>query len=38
MDRLGQMVKHLKKLEDVFEVERHGADHGVFERLEAFFQ
>jgi acetolactate synthase-1/3 small subunit len=37
-DRLGQMVKHLKKLEDVFEVERHGADHGVFERLEAFFQ
>jgi len=37
-ERLGQMMKHLKKLEDVFEVGRHGASHAVFERLEAFFE
>lgn len=38
MDRLGQMMKHLRKLEDIFEVEQHGADHAVFERLETFFE
>ena len=37
-DRLDQMMKHLRKLEDVFEVERHGASHEVFERLEMFFE
>lgn len=37
-ERVGQMMKHLKKLEDVFEVGRHGADHEVFVRLEAFFE
>ena len=36
--RLEQMVKQLEKLEDVLGVRRHGADHSVFERLEAFFQ
>ncbi|MBT4139966.1 MAG: acetolactate synthase small subunit [Candidatus Latescibacteria bacterium] len=37
MGRLEQMIKHLEKLEDVFEVGRHGAGHEVFERLEGFF-
>jgi len=37
-ERVAQMMKHLKKLEDVFEVEKHGADHEVFVKLEAFFQ
>lgn len=36
--RLEQMVKQLEKLEDVLTVRRHGAEHEVFERLEAFFQ
>lgn len=36
--RLPQMVKQVEKLEDVLAVRRHGADHAVFERLEAFFQ
>jgi acetolactate synthase-1/3 small subunit len=36
--RLEQMVKQLEKLEDVLAVRRHGAEHAVFERLEAFFQ
>lgn len=36
--RLEQMIKQLQKLEDVFDVARHGADHEVFVRLEAFFQ
>ena len=35
--RLEQMVKQLEKLEDVLAVRRHGAEHAVFERLEAFF-
>jgi acetolactate synthase-1/3 small subunit len=36
--RLAQMVKQLEKLEDVLSVRRHGADHEVFVRLEAFFR
>ncbi len=36
--RLEQMVKQLEKLEDVFSVRRHGAEHEVFERLEEFFR
>ena len=36
-ERLPQMVSQAAKLEDVLSVERHGADHRVFERLEEFF-
>jgi acetolactate synthase-1/3 small subunit len=36
--RLEQMIKQLHKLEDVLAVQRHGADHEVFVRLEEFFQ
>ncbi len=36
-ERLPQMVSQVAKLEDVLSVARHGADHRVFERLEAFF-
>ena len=36
--RLDQMVKQIEKLEDVLNVRRHGAEHEVFERLEAYFQ
>ena len=36
--RLEQMLKQLRKLEDVISVQRHGADHEVFVRLEEFFQ
>lgn len=36
--RLTQMTLQVEKLEDVLDVRRHGADHAVFERLEAFFQ
>ena len=36
-ERLKQMIKQAAKLEDVLAVKRHGADHKVFERLEAFF-
>lgn len=36
-ERLQQMISQAAKLEDVLSVERHGADHRVFERLEAFF-
>ncbi len=35
--RLEQMIKQVAKLEDVYEVRRHGADHGVFKDLERFF-
>ncbi|GAB2889988.1 acetolactate synthase small subunit [Uliginosibacterium flavum] len=35
--RLPQMISQVEKLEDVISVERHGADHRVFERLEEFF-
>jgi len=37
-ERLLQMIRQLDKLEDVLAVRRHGADHAVFEQLEAFFQ
>jgi acetolactate synthase-1/3 small subunit len=36
--RLEQMIKQVRKLEDVLSVQRHGADHEVFVRLEEFFQ
>ena len=36
--RLEQMLRQLRKLEDVVSVQRHGADHEVFVRLEEFFQ
>ncbi len=35
--RLDQMIKQLIKLEDVLDVQRHGAEHKVFEKLEEFF-
>ncbi len=37
-ERLEQMIKQVEKLEDVFAVRRHGADHEVFIRLEQFFR
>ena len=37
-NRLEQMLRQLCKLEDVIGVQRHGADHQVFVRLEEFFQ
>jgi len=36
--RLAQMIKQVEKLEDVYEVRRHGADHEVFKDLEPFFR
>ena len=36
-ERLEQMVKQLEKLIDVRSVQRHGASHEVFVRLEEFF-
>ena len=36
--RLSQMIKQVEKLEDVLSVQRHGADHEVFVRLEEFFR
>ena len=36
--RLAQMVQQVLKLEDVLNVQRHGADHEVFVRLEEFFR
>ncbi len=35
--RLEQLMKQLLKLEDVYDVRRHGASHDVFVRLEEFF-
>lgn len=35
--RLPQIMRQVEKLEDVLSVARHGADHRVFEKLEAFF-
>jgi acetolactate synthase I/III small subunit len=35
--RLPQMISQVEKLEDVLAVQRHGAEHRVFEQLEAFF-
>jgi acetolactate synthase-1/3 small subunit len=37
-ERLEQMVKQLEKLEDIIKVNRHGADHRVFEQLEEYFK
>lgn len=34
--RLEQMIKQVEKLEDVLSVQRHGADHEIFARLEEF--
>ena len=36
--RLEQMIKQVHKLEDVLTVQRHGASHEVFVRLEEFFR
>jgi acetolactate synthase-1/3 small subunit len=36
--RLEQLMKQLLKLEDVRDVQRHGASHDVFVRLEEFFR
>jgi acetolactate synthase-1/3 small subunit len=36
-DRLVQMISQLEKLQDVLQVRRHGADIGVFEQLQGFF-
>jgi acetolactate synthase-1/3 small subunit len=36
--RLEQMIKQVQKLEDVLTVQRHGATHEVFVRLEEFFR
>jgi acetolactate synthase-1/3 small subunit len=37
-ERLEQMIKQVAKLEDVYEVRRHGADHEVFKDMEAYFR
>lgn len=36
-DRLEQVMRQVRKLEDVSEVRRHAADHAAFVRLEEFF-
>lgn len=36
--RLDQMIKQMLKLEDVYDVRPHAADHEVFVRLEEFFR
>jgi acetolactate synthase-1/3 small subunit len=36
--RLEQMIKQVAKLEDVYAVRRHDADHDVFKNLEIFFR
>lgn len=36
--RLEQLISQVLKLEDVVGVQRHGADHEVFVRLEELFQ
>ncbi|MCG2577343.1 acetolactate synthase small subunit [Dechloromonas sp. XY25] len=36
--RLPQMIKQVEKLEDVIGIQRHNADHAVFQNLEKFFQ
>jgi acetolactate synthase-1/3 small subunit len=36
--RLARMIKQVEKLEDVYEVRRHGADHAVFKDLDPFFR
>jgi acetolactate synthase-1/3 small subunit len=37
-DRLEQMIKQVAKLEDIYTVRRHAADHAVFQNLETFFR
>ena len=37
-ERLEQMIRQLRKLEDVLEVRRHGPEHPVFLQLGAFFR
>ena len=37
-ERLPQMIAQVEKLEDVVRVQRHGADHRVFEQLEELFR
>ena len=37
-ERLEQMIKQVAKLEDVYQVRSHGADHDVFKDLEVFFR
>ena len=37
-DRLEQVIKQVAKLEDVYQVRRHNADHEVFKDLEVFFR
>ena len=36
--RLEQMIRQMRKLQDIVDVRRHAADHAVFENLETFFQ
>lgn len=36
--RLEQMIRQIEKLEDVLTVNRHGAAHEVFDRVEEFFR
>ena len=36
--RLEQMLRQLRKLEDVVSVQRHDADHQILVRLKEFFQ
>ncbi len=36
--RLEQMIRQMQKLEDVISVQRHGAEHEIFARLESFFR
>ena len=36
--RLEQMIRQIEKLEDVLDMNRHGAGHEVFERVGEFFR
>jgi acetolactate synthase I/III small subunit len=36
--RLDQMIKRMMKLEDVHDVQNHGAHHEIFAQLEPFFR
>lgn len=36
--RLHQMIEQVLKLEDVLDLKRRGAEHEIFEQLEAFFR
>jgi len=37
-ERLEQMTEQIRKLEDVLDIQRHGAEHSVFVQLEEFFR